>query len=867
MKQLLTITLFLLWGKMALAGHITGGEMYYTYVGMSNGQYQYNVTLKLYKRCNISTAFPDPAIISVFAKMDQSRFGDFYVPMTRSENINLTNVNPCISNPPLVCFDIAYYSFTLLLPGSPMGYTISSQVNFRINGMNNLTAGYSGIGATYTAEIPGITAPATGIQNNSARFTGTDLVLVCTGNNFSYSFAATDPDGDQLYYRFCSAYRSTSQGGSAPPPEAPPYQSIPYNTPAYSESQPMGAGITLNSNSGLLHGIAPAAGQYVVTVCVEETRRGTIIATQRKDIQINVADCSITSAVLKPEYLLCDTSQTIFLFNESGSSGIQSSTWEVRDASNNLLYPYNGDTLQYRVADTGTYRVKLVINRNLSCADSTQTTVRVYPGFKAGFGFTGGCLQRPTSFSDSTRSVYGVPNSWSWDFGEGTVTTDISALQNPVYSYPQTGPKTARLIVSDTRGCRDTIEKVLDITQGPTLTLGFRDTLICINDPLILQASGTGQFTWSPAVNISDIHSPTPAVNPPVSITYYVDLNDGGCTNRDSVIVRVIRFVSLQVSDTSICEGDTTRLQIISDGLQYTWSPAAQLIGPSVKNPLVISPLPTLFTVIATVGSCSATGSFTVTPVPYPLANAGPDQLACFNTPVQLNGQTDGSSWSWSPARYLDDSSSLQPNALAPRPTSFIFRAFDTRGCPKPGIDTVLINWMPRLQIRAGNDTAVVTGQPLQFNATGGVRYNWSPAFPLSATNIANPVAIFNSPADGLQYQVTGFDSAGCAATAYMMIRVYQTAPTVFVPTAFTPNNDGRNDRLRPLGAGISLINYFSIYNRWGEQVFSTRQNGMGWDGNKNGLPQPTGTYVWQVKAIDYRGQPYFQKGIFTLIR
>ena len=117
MKQLLTITLFLLWGKMALAGHITGGEMYYTYVGMSNGQYQYNVTLKLYKRCNISTAFPDPAIISVFAKMDQSRFGDFYVPMTRSENINLTNVNPCISNPPLVCFDIAYYSFTLLLPG------------------------------------------------------------------------------------------------------------------------------------------------------------------------------------------------------------------------------------------------------------------------------------------------------------------------------------------------------------------------------------------------------------------------------------------------------------------------------------------------------------------------------------------------------------------------------------------------------------------------------------------------------------------------------------------------------------------------------------------------------------------------------
>ncbi|HRG94512.1 MAG TPA: gliding motility-associated C-terminal domain-containing protein, partial [Chitinophagaceae bacterium] len=203
----------------------------------------------------------------------------------------------------------------------------------------------------------------------------------------------------------------------------------------------------------------------------------------------------------------------------------------------------------------------------------------------------------------------------------------------------------------------------------------------------------------------------------------------------------------------------------------------------------------------------------------------------------------------------------------APRTTSFIFSAFDTRGCPKAGTDTVLVTWMPRLQIRAGNDTAVVTGQPLQLAATGGIRYNWSPSFALSAIDIANPVAVFNAASTGFQYQVTGFDSAGCAASATVLIKVYQTAPTVFVPTAFTPNNDGRNDRLRPIGAGIGEIKDFSIYNRWGELVFSTRQNGIGWDGNKNGLPQPTGTYVWQVSATDYRGRPYFQKGIFTLIR
>ena len=867
MKPLLIISFLLLLGRVAHAGHITGGEMYYTYIGQLNGQYQYNVTLKLYKRCNISTSFPDPAIISVFSKMDLSRVTDIYAPLTRLENSRLTNINPCISNPPLVCFDIAYYSFVLTLPGSPMGYVLSSQVNFRITGMNNLTPGYTGVGATYTAEIPGTTAPSGAVQNSSARFTGSDLVLVCTGNNFSYSFAATDPDGDQLRYSFCTAYRSTSQSGSAPPPEPPPYTSIPYFSPAYTESQPMGSGVSLNPLNGLLQGIAPSAGQYVVTVCVEETRRGVVIATQRKDIQINVADCSITSAVLQPEYLLCDTSQTITLFNESGSSGIQSTAWEIRDGNNNLLHQFNGDTLQYRVTDTGSYRVKLVINRNLSCADSTQTLVKVYPGFVPDFDFSGGCVQRPTTFTDRSRSVYGVPDSWTWDFGETSVSSDISIRQNPVYNYPLTGPKTVRLIVTDTRGCRDTIIKTLDITEGPPLSMGFRDTLICLNDPLVLQAAGPGQFTWSPPVNISDINSPSPSVNPPVSTTYFVDLNNGGCTNRDSVRVRVISFVTLQVRDTTICSGDTTQLQIVSDGLQYSWTPASQIIGPSVQNPRVVSPATTLFTVTAVVGSCSNTQSLTVTPVPYPLADAGPDQLVCFNTATTLNGQTDGSSWSWSPARWLDDATSLQPIALASRSVAFILSAFDTKGCPKAGTDTVLINWMPRLNIRAGNDTAVITEQPLQLQAGGGIRYSWSPSFGLSATDIPDPIAVFTSPSAGITYQVTGYDSAGCAASAYLRVKIFKTGPTVFVPTAFTPNQDGLNDLLRPLGAGIRQIKFFRIYNRWGQLLMSSQSSGIGWDGNLRGIPQPAGTYIWQVEATDYRGNPYYQKGIVTLIR
>ena len=91
--------------------------------------------------------------------------------------------------------------------------------------------------------------------------------------------------------------------------------------------------------------------------------------------------------------------------------------------------------------------------------------------------------------------------------------------------------------------------------------------------------------------------------------------------------------------------------------------------------------------------------------------------------------------------------------------------------------------------------------------------------------------------------------------------------PGVFVPSGFTPNNDGRNDVLRPVAVGIKAIEYFNIYNRWGQLLFSTKINGRGWDGKIKGQLQPTGTFVWMVKATDYTGAAYFQKGVTTLIR
>ena len=192
---------------------------------------------------------------------------------------------------------------------------------------------------------------------------------------------------------------------------------------------------------------------------------------------------------------------------------------------------------------------------------------------------------------------------------------------------------------------------------------------------------------------------------------------------------------------------------------------------------------------------------------------------------------------------------------------------FSTAGCPKPGLDSVLVTVLPPLDAFAGNDTAVVVGQPLQFNATGGISYSWFPGTALSDVNIPNPIGIYDGSFDSIRYQVIMANQVGCTDSAYVSVKIYNVEPQVFVPTAFTPNGDGRNDIFRPIAVGMKRFEYFRVYNRWGQMVFSTSVPGQGWDGNISGKTQGTNSFVWIVQGTDYLDRPFFKKGIVTLIR
>jgi gliding motility-associated-like protein len=163
----------------------------------------------------------------------------------------------------------------------------------------------------------------------------------------------------------------------------------------------------------------------------------------------------------------------------------------------------------------------------------------------------------------------------------------------------------------------------------------------------------------------------------------------------------------------------------------------------------------------------------------------------------------------------------------------------------------------------AGNDTIAATNQPVQLSGSGGINYEWLPATGLSNPNISNPIAINNMDRS---YVLRAFTPLGCESFDTLHIKIYD-GPEIYVPGAFTPNGDGINEYLKAFPVGVKQFLNFTVYNRFGQVVFSTSASNKGWDGFFKGKAQNTGAYMWTATAIGYRGNEIFKKGTVVLIR
>ncbi|MBS1627888.1 MAG: gliding motility-associated C-terminal domain-containing protein [Bacteroidetes bacterium] len=876
MKKFLLLITLLLFIRIGFAAHLKGGWISYQYISTDNVNKtnKYSITINQYLLCTSSGAQIDASVaLGVFDAVTNNLLNTITVNKTATDILNKTSFNPCLSPVPTVCYRIDKYTTTVDLPFNTNGYTLAVQRCCRIAGIINVSNSDQ-VGITYTNTIPGTINGSDYSKNSSPVFAQKDTAVVCYKTNFTFDFSATDADGDSLSYTFCNGLIGGSSLTPTPnPPSAPPFSSVPYNS-GYTGGTPLGAAVTINPITGIISGVAPSAiGDYVIAVCANEYRGGVLIGTTKKEIHITVANCSVSAASLKPSYITCN-GFTMSFQNESTSSNIISYAWDFGETSYTTDTSTNS-TPTYTYHDTGVYVMKLKVTATGGCQDSTTATVRVFPGFTPDFSITGNCYLNPYLFKDLTYTKYGVVNNWSWSFGDPTSgTLDTTSIQNPSHLYATSGNKTITLTVANSKGCVDVITKPLSVNDKPSLSLPFHDTLICSIDtlPLIANTNG-GIITWTPATRIINPISATPLVYPTDTTVYHVTVNNNGCINEDSIKVNVLQFITVDAGrDTGICKTDTIRLNPTSHALSYKWIASTGVFVDSVKQPLIQPLVTTKYYVTANLGKCQDKDSVLVKVAPYPSVMATKDTTLCFGSRVQLNATIIGSSFNWKPSGTLLNANSLNPIAGPNKTTQYIITVTDTIGCPKSVSDTVTVKIIPLITVNAGNDTSIVINQPLQLHATvtdtTGMSFIWSPSTGLDNPNISHPIAILNTTTDSIRYIVkVTLDSAGCYGMDDIWVKVFKTDPDIFVPSAFTPNNDGLNDILKPIPVGIVTLNYFKIYNRWGQLLYITSEIGQGWDGNVGGIVQPSGTYIYITQGIDYTGKTIFRKGTIVLIR
>lgn len=419
---------------------------------------------------------------------------------------------------------------------------------------------------------------------------------------------------------------------------------------------------------------------------------------------------------------------------------------------------------------------------------------------------------------------------------------------------------------------------------NPSFTTNSTNGNVCLGTPVTFTNTSqsfapVNSFYWDFGDNTSSTAANPPPHNYAAPGIYNIKLaitGLDGCfsdTLRRTITVGDFPIAAFDIYDT--CAGTAPRLteqSTVTIGAvnQWNWvldgAPYSTSQFPSITG-LTAGPHQLELTVTSSIGCASVLPDIEQFIIhPRPVVQGNVDD-GCVNEVIAFTGQqidnaTTITQWNW---QFGDNqTSSLQnPQHTYSNPGNYNVQleAISNLGCTS-GIVAVPL-FINQAVAFAGNDTMVIKNEPFQLNATGGVQYNWSPSTGLSDANIANPVATLQ---DDQQYTLTVTTAEGCEDTDEILIEVFKGS-AVYVPTGFTPNNDGLNDRLKPYYIGIQKLEYFTVFNRWGEVVFTTKNLAAGWDGKVKGAPQATGSFVWVVKATDYVGKTYDLKGTVTIIR
>jgi gliding motility-associated-like protein len=423
--------------------------------------------------------------------------------------------------------------------------------------------------------------------------------------------------------------------------------------------------------------------------------------------------------------------------------------------------------------------------------------------------------------------------------------------------------------VKDSKGTLSSATANISNLPAPSVTASTTAASCNNNDGQIsaLGSGGSGPLQFSiDSVNYQSASLFTGL--PSASYSVMVKDTNGCVTSQIATIPFTNALVASAGNDTTICEGSNFAINASSNATQYAWAPAAGLNNASILKPIASPSKTTTYTLTATKGPCVITAPVTVSVLPAPIADPGPDSAICYGKSTQLSG-SGGIKYAWSPPDYLSDPNISNPVAVNPASTiTYLLKVTDASGCVSINNANVTITVTPTAKLFVGNDTSLAANESLQLfaadvNNSGFTQYIWTPATGLNDPNIQNPVAVTDHD---ITYTVKAISPGGCAGLASIRIKIF-AGPAIYVPNAFTPNQDGHNDILKAIPIGIKEFKYFNVYNRWGQSVFKTKDPGKGWDGKLNGIPQEPGGFTWIAAGIDYQGKLIQRRGIALLIR
>jgi gliding motility-associated-like protein len=346
------------------------------------------------------------------------------------------------------------------------------------------------------------------------------------------------------------------------------------------------------------------------------------------------------------------------------------------------------------------------------------------------------------------------------------------------------------------------------------------DTTICPNASFLLNAGdGFVSYQWQDGSTDSTFTVSDTG-------TYHVQVIDSaGCFSYDTVLVDAYPPVSLPLfSDTSVCPQQSILLNAGTGNNTYLWQDGS-------VNSTLIATAPGLYWVQVTDSiGCIGYDSLVLTNYTYPLLFVGNDTSICPGTQVLFSAGLF--------ENYLWQDGSVFPNFYASGPGMYSVAATDSNGCVQRDTAMVISFYeQPPDSLLA--DTVVCPNVPKTLTAPKGfVSYEWN-------DGSAGQALIIDQPGF---YWVKVTNEFACYVTD--TIQVKEECPTgIFIPNAFTPNHDGMNDVFTAIGYNVTEY-HMSIFNRWGQIIFATRDISDGWNGTFEGKDCETGTYVYRISYV-----------------